>query len=259
MPQDLVITIVQTKLVWESPEKNIVALEAKLANTSFTNLIVLPEMFNTGFSMHSSRLCEKMDGLCHNWLKKMAKKHRCTIGGSLIIEEDGKYYNRFLLVNEDGDTTSYDKRHLFRMANEHDSFTGGSSKVVCNIKGWRVVPYVCYDLRFPVWCRNDNNADLYLFIANWPEVRRDPWKNLLEARAHENQVYVIGVNRVGKDENNIAYSGDSLVFDPKGNQLSKIAPYTENIEHITVSYTELEEYREKFPAYLDADKFKINR
>lgn len=234
-----------------------------------TDLIVLPEMFTTGFSMSPEKFAEPMDGLTVNWMIEKAKEKSCAITGSFICEENGKCFNRLLWVNADGSFSTYDKRHLFRMANEDDHYSAGQKKIIVELKGWRICPLICYDLRFPVWSRNklvmENKDplnlhyeyDLLIYVANWPEIRSYPWKALLLARAIENQSYVVGLNRVGNDGNNIYHSGDSAVINSKGMIISKTKSHEELIETIILEHAELTAFRTLFPAALDADAFEI--
>ena len=256
--QDLKVTIIQTALYWESIDENLEMFGQKTSQIEDeTDLIVLPEMFNTAFTMSSEKLAEEMDGKTMQWMKNAAKAKNCVVVGSLIINENGNYYNRLIWMRTDGSYETYDKRHLFRMMDEHKYFSGGDRRIVVELNGWRICPLVCYDLRFPVWCRNKGDYDCLIYIANWPEARRNAWNTLLLARAIENQVYVIGVNRIGKDGNEIAFSGDSVVIDPKGQIISQTQSYQENIETVSLSYEELEDFRKKFPVDLDGDEFVI--
>ena len=261
---DLKITILQTPLHWESKEKNIEMFSEKLAAiTEATDVIVLPEMFSTGFSMNPEKFAESMTGPTMNWIKAKAHEKNCVITGSFIAEEDGNYFNRLVWVWPNGTFSSYDKRHLFRMGDEHNHYGFGKNKLVVELKGWKICPLVCYDLRFPVWSRNHmvtgggQSYDVLIYVANWPERRNHHWKTLLLARAIENQSYVVGLNRIGNDGNDISHSGDSAVIDPKGVIISKTKAGEESIETITLNYSELQEYRKAFPAALDADDFKI--
>ncbi len=222
-----------------------------------TDLIVLPEMFNTGFSMNSERLAETMDGPTVLWMRDQAKSSRAAIYGSAIITENGRYFNRGIFARPDGTISQYDKRHLFRMAGEHQHFAAGMERVVVNWQGWRILLQVCYDLRFPVFSRNRNDHDLMLYVANWPEARRYAWSQLLIARAIENRSYVAGVNRVGMDGNGIHYTGDSVVLDPKGAMVAAAEPATLATINAVLHAAELQAFRKKFPADLDADDFEL--
>lgn len=256
---DLKITIIQTPLHWENKEKNLEMFSKKLASiTEATDVIVLPEMFSTGFSMKPEKFAEPMNGPTMDWITTKAKEKNCVITGSFIAEENGKYFNRMVWMKPDGTFSIYDKRHLFRMGDEHNHYSFGKNKLVVELKGWKICPLVCYDLRFPVWSRNvKSEYDVLIYAANWPERRNHHWKTLLLARAIENQSYVIGVNRIGDDGNAISHSGDSAVIDPRGLIISKTKANEESIETVTLNYSELAEYRKAFPAALDADGFKI--
>ncbi len=269
---DLKITIIQSNLHWENKEENKIMFSQKIDSiTDKTDLIVLPEMFTTGFSMKPKQFAESMDGYTVEWMKEQAKKKNCIITGSFICVEDGNYFNRLLWVNPDGSYSIYDKRHLFRMANEDSHYTAGQKKIVVELNGWKICPLVCYDLRFPVWSRNTliryNAAykddiqyeyDVLIYVANWPEVRSYPWKTLLLARAIENQCYVVGLNRVGNDGNTIYHSGDSAIVNAKGMIISRTKPHDESVETVLLNYDELHSFRKSFPAMLDADTFEIN-
>ncbi len=257
--QDLKVTIVQCPLEWENIDANLNALTKRLEGikSGDTDLIVLPEMFTTGFTMNAAGVAEGMDGKAFAWLKKTAAEKQCVVTGSVIIKEEESFYNRLIWMSADGTYEKYDKRHLFRMGNEHHTYTMGTEKLITTIKGWRIRPLVCYDLRFPVWSRNRNDYDVLIYLANWPEVRNYPWKQLLIARAIENQAYVIGVNRTGKDGAGIDHSGDSSVISPRGLPISKTQAHSDSVETLTLSYSEQEEFRKIFPASLDADEFVI--
>jgi omega-amidase len=262
---DLHVTIVQSSLHWENVDRNLEMFDQKLRSiTDGTDLIVLPEMFSTGFTMDTKGAAEEMNGKSMQWLAKKAKQKDCVITGSLIIHDNGHYYNRLVWMKPDGTFVHYDKRHLFRMAHEHEYFTAGKQRLVVLLKGWKICPLICYDLRFPVWSRNgystgthDASYDCLIYVANWPDRRRHAWRTLLLARAIENQCYVIGLNRVGKDGKDIGYSGDSAVIDPKGEVISRTKPDEESIETVTMSMKGLEEFRKAFPVGMDADHFDI--
>lgn len=256
--QDLRVTLVQSMLHWEDVTANLQMFAEKLAPLAgATDLVVLPEMFNTGFSMNSEKLAGTMDGATVVWLRQQALQLGAAIYGSAVIKENGHYYNRGLFVRPDGSITTYDKRHLFRMAREHEHYTAGRERVIVVHESWRILLQVCYDLRFPVFSRNRNDHDLVLYVANWPEPRSFAWRQLLIARAIENQCYVIGVNRVGMGGSADHYSGDSVVLDPKGASIASCSPATEAITTTTLDHAGLIAFREKFPAYLDADDFEL--
>lgn len=259
MKGDLKITLVQPHLAWEAPLQNIVNL-SKLIGTirkSSTNLILLPEMFTTGFSMNAMKLAEPMNGNAVEWMIETAAKKNAVLCGSLIIKAKGNYFNRLIWAQPDGKILYYDKRHLFTMAKENKVYTPGKKKLVVNLIGWKICPLVCYDLRFPVWSRSDGTVDLLLYVANWPSRRSYAWKQLLIARAIENQCYVAGLNRVGNDGENIDYTGDSIVLDPMGMPVKSIMPSAESVTTITLPLKPLSGLRKTFPVMNDADTFTI--
>ncbi|NCP45339.1 MAG: amidohydrolase [Flavobacteriales bacterium] len=264
---NLTVTIIQTALCWEDKAKNLAQFSEKIkAINSKTDIIVLPEMFSTGFSMNSEKLAEPMYGETVDWLKKQAKSKNAIIIASLIIEEDTKFFNRLIWMQPDGQHFHYDKRHLFTMAGEDQYFNAGENRLIVHYKGWRICPLICYDLRFPAWSRNISLAepknthefDCLIYIANWPTVRISHWNKLLEARAIENQCYVVGVNIIGKDGNEKEYSGNSAVIEPKGECISKTKPNEESVETLKLDLKELNDYRQKFPVIEDADDFHLD-
>ncbi|HKR05680.1 MAG TPA: amidohydrolase [Bacteroidia bacterium] len=260
--KDLKVTIVQTKLFWENIPKNLEHFSEKLKaiRKNSTDLILLPEMFSTGFTMNAKNLAEKMNGSAMKWMQDAASAKNAVVCGSLIITEDQNYFNRLIWMSPDGTYKKYDKRHLFRMATENDIYKPGTEKIIVEIKDWRICPLVCYDLRFPVWSRNDalnKKYDLLIYVANWPEKRVYAWKQLLIARAIENQSYVIGLNRIGKDGNGFNHTGDSAAINFLGEKISKTKSSKESVETISLSWKKLKEYRESFPALLDGDEFEI--
>jgi predicted amidohydrolase len=260
---DLTVSLIQANLHWEDIPANLAMFDQKIDSIKErTEVIVLPEMFSTGFSMQSSKLAETMDGSAVQWMKKKAKERNVIITGSLIIEENGEYYNRLIWMLPNGTYGTYNKRHLFAFADEHNHYKAGDKRLIAQVKGWKICLTVCYDLRFPVWSRNtlqDNGTpayDVLINVANWPERRSTPWRALLQARAIENQSYVIGVNRVGNDGNNIYHSGDSSLIDPVGEIIHHKA-HDEDVFTYTLSRAHLDELRAKFPFMKDADKFMI--
>ncbi|MBX0333925.1 amidohydrolase [Pontibacter sp. HSC-14F20] len=257
--QDLRITIIQTSLHWQDASANRTMFSEKLAAAApTTDLIVLPEMFTTGFSMDAAGLAEEAEGPTLQWMKEEAAKYSAVLTGSVIVRKNGQYYNRLFWVRPDGTYEHYNKRHLFRIAKEHHSYTSGKEKLLVELKSWNICPLVCYDLRFPVWSRNTGSQyDLLLYVANWPKPRNYAWSTLLQARAIENLSYVVGVNRVGTDGNGHPYTGDSAIIHPKGHKLIETAE-AEGIHTITLSKQELTDFREAFPAHLDADDFTLN-
>jgi len=273
----LTITTIQTNLVWENKIANLQGIEKKINSLQEkTEIIVLPEMFSTGFIMQPQLLAETMDGETVQWMKEVAAKNKVILTGSIIIEEEGNFYNRLIWMLPNGQFGSYDKRHLFGFAEEEKHYTAGNKRLIASAKGWKINLQICYDLRFPVWGRNrilqtdsstDENVssektttditpeyDILIYVANWPERRNHAWKTLLCARAIENQCYVIGVNRVGRDGNNINYSGNSLVIDPLGEVLYHM-PHDEDIFTITLEKEHLQDVRNKFPFWKDGDYF----
>lgn len=263
----LTFTLIQSNLHWEDKKANLQMFEDKInAIKEKTEVIILPEMFSTGFSMKPELLAEKMNGETVQWMKKMAKEKRVVITGSVIIEEEGNYYNRLIWMLPNGEYGIYDKRHLFGYGEEDQHYTSGNKRLIASVKGWKINLQVCYDLRFPVWARQQsqplNDAkdgteyDVLIYVANWPERRNHAWKTLLTARAIENQCYVIGVNRTGTDGNDIFYNGDSMVIDPLGEIIYQKAK-EEDIFTITLTKEKLEEVRTKFPFWKDGDHFLL--
>ncbi len=257
MPSDFLhITLIQHNIVWEDKEANLHQLEEKIkAITGPKHVVVLPEMFSTGFSMATDALAEPMDGPSVQWMARAASTYRCILTGSLIITEEGRCYNRMLWVQPDGQIGHYDKRHLFAYAQEDKSFTPGSTRQIVQVNGWKINLLVCYDLRFPVWARNTGEEyDVLIYVANWPVQRSIAWKTLLQARAIENMSYVVGVNRVGTDGKGNKYAGDSSVIGPLGDILYQKADL-EDCFTVTLDKTKLTETRNHLPFLKDADKF----
>jgi omega-amidase len=260
----LTITTIQTNLFWENKQANLRMLEDKINSIpEKTEIVVLPEMFSTGFSMNAEVLAEPMDGKTISWMQEMSAKNGIVLTGSIIIKEDDKYFNRLVWMLPNGNYGYYDKRHLFAYAGENKFYNPGNKRLIASVKGWKINLQVCYDLRFPVWARQNSAAeketpeyDLLLYVANWPERRSHAWKTLLCARAIENQTYVVGVNRVGKDGNDIYHSGNSMIIDPLGEVLYHMAD-DEDIFTITLQKEHEEQVREKFPFWKDADEFGI--
>ena len=261
--QDLKISAIQTLPSWGDRESNLHRLDTLLEGSPVVDLLVLPEMFNTGFIVEPAPVAEQMDGPTVRWMASRASAFDCIVTGSLIIEDRGKYYNRLIWMPPDGHFVHYDKRHLFRMAGEDQRFSMGIKKLIVEVKGWKVCPLVCYDLRFPVWSKNTivdgrHAYDLLIYAANWPEARRHAWRSLLLARAVENQAYVIGLNRVGEDGTGIGHTGDSAVIDPRGGTLVSFPPGEEKVETFSLDMHELIKIREQFRVGLDWDDFAIN-
>jgi omega-amidase len=267
---DLSVTIIQTDLFWENSTANLANLEEKMAQISLpTDLVILPEMFTTGFTMNAKSVAEPMNYTTFKWLKQQAIRTQAVVTGSFIVKEGQYYFNRLIWMRPDGSFETYDKRHLFRMGEEDKTFTAGTKRLIVKLKDWRICPLICYDLRFPVWSRNnilknseprtqnsELSYDLLIYVANWPRVRSQVWDTLLQARAIENQSYCIGVNRVGKDGMGLDYSGNSAIIDFKGHQLF-YQKDSEGIHNQILNKKELEDFRNKFPTYLDADGFEI--
>jgi predicted amidohydrolase len=249
------VTLIQSDIIWEDRISNLKKYQEKLNQIESTDLIILPEMFTTGFSMSPKDISEKMDGETIQWMKQNAHKMNSAICGSIIIEEDTKYFNRFIWVNPDGSIHHYDKRHLFSFAGENENYTPGNEKIIIEYKGWKICPLICYDLRFPVWSRNSEDYDLLIYVANWPDKRKSAWKSLLTARAIENQCYVIGVNRVGEDSKNY-YSGDSSLINALGETLYTNSHIEETYSN-TISKYDLNKVRTQLPFLNDKDNFKI--
>ncbi len=251
------VSVLQTELVWHDAAANRERFARHIAALPATDVIVLPEMFTTGFSMLAQELAETMDGATVAWMRELAAGRGAALCGSVIVRDGTDCYNRFLWVPPDGAVITYDKRHLFRMAGEDDAYAAGEQRCVVEYRGWRILPLVCYDLRFPVWSRSVGaDYDLMLCVANWPTPRRNAWQTLLRARAIENVCYVAAVNRVGEDGNGVRYSGDSAVIDYLGNDLATLAE-AEAVTTVPIDLAPLTRFRQKFPVHLDADSFTL--
>lgn len=261
----LKIAFIQCDLAWEDRHANIKYFENAINEIGQSaDLILLPEMFDSGFTMRASKVAQPSDGPVLNWMKYMAEKSKALLLGSTVVEEKGNYYNRLFWVEPTGQSDFYDKRHLFRMGDEHKTFTPGGQKLVRSWKGWQICPLTCYDLRFPVWSRNrlvkdkeELEYDLLVFLANWPASRIVVWDTLLKARALENQAYVAGINRIGEDGEGISYNGHSKLFDFKGSVILDSGQGM-NIRIVEIDKQALTTFRRKFPAFLDADSFRID-
>ena len=257
------IALVQAELTWEDNDKNLNHFSRILENIEGVDIFVLPEMFNSGFTINSDSIGQTMEGEAVCWLQKMAIKKDAVFVASLIILENSKRYNRLVWATPNGETNTYDKKHLFRMANEHNYFTPGNERIIIEHKGIRFCPQICYDLRFPIWSRNSGGQsklpvyDCLIYVANWPKVRSDAWTSLLKARAIENQAFVVGVNRVGLYGNGIEYSGDSRFFSPKGDRLDQVISGKEMISIVSIDLKILNNFRENFPVFDDGDLFKL--
>jgi predicted amidohydrolase len=257
MNSHLRVTILQCDLAWRDPAANRANLARHFRGlVGHTDLVVLPEMFSTGFSMDAEALAEDMDGPTVGWLREEAAALGCVITGSLIVRDDGHCYNRLVWARPDGSLAHYDKRHLFRMAGEHEHFAAGSRRLIVTLKGWRICPMVCYDLRFPVWSRSRGDYDALIYVANWPARRRLAWQSLLRARAIENLACVVGVNRIGRDGNGVTYAGDSVALDHLGQPLGSDGD-GDRVETAVLDLESLQSWRRSFPAHLDADEFEL--
>ena len=258
--QDLKATLVETDLVWENITVNAERISSLIEkNIAETDLIILPEMFTTGFTMRPELFYEEPYGKTFEWMKRLASRHQALVLGSYIIREGGHYYNRLHAVTGSELLGTYDKKHLFRMGKEHESYESGTKQLIINYKGWSIMPLICYDLRFPVWSRNKltnskQSYDLLVYVANWPQRRSLQWQRLLVSRAIENQCYVIGVNRIGNDGNNVPHSGNSVALDYFGEEISQP---TQSVQTVSFSISALNQYRKDFPAWQDADEFSI--
>lgn len=253
------ITLYQTDIAWEDKLENLRRVKLALEKLQGeTNLLVLPETFATGFSMNTDKLAEPINGPTLGLLQQYASKYGIALAGSCIIRHEREYRNRFFFLTPEGNATYYDKRHLFRMGNENEHFSPGRERTIIHFREFRILPQVCYDLRFPVWSRNvECEYDLLLYVACWPASRRHVWDTLLQARAIENQCYVCGVNRIGTDGNGIRYNGGSVVYSPKGERLASVPDEHEGISTIRLDLEGLHVFRRHFPVWQDADKFKI--
>lgn len=262
--QDLNITLIQSSLHWENADANRKQFAEKIASIEgTTDLIILPEMFTTGFTMSPEKVAETANGKTYQWMQALAEKTKATILGSLIISDKNNYYNRLMVVNPDGTSHHYDKKHLFAYAGEDKAFSSGNERLIFDLKGWKVCPMVCYDLRFPAWARNSydtttNNSayDLLLYVANWPKPRVNAWDALLTARAIENQAYVAGVNRIGLDDNKNEYIGHSAVYNYLGNTIESLGE-NEGLTTVNLSATAQAAFRKKLPFLQDGDEFVI--
>lgn len=263
--QTLTISLIQGATRWHDAPGNREYYGRLVRGAAPSDLIVLPETFLSGFTNDTLANAESMDGPSVAWMRALADEVNATITGSLVIRDGDTVYNRLIWAAPNGEMAWYDKRHLFRMAGEHTRYGGGNERLVVELKGWRILPQVCYDLRFPVWLRNGRNEDaaggmdydLALFVANWPAPRRQPWRTLLRARAIENLAYVIGVNRVGVDGNDLPYAGDSAVIDPVGEPLVELGTQ-EQVVTVVLDPAPLKAHRERFPAWMDADRFSLD-
>ena len=258
MKDKIKLALVQTDIVWESKKDNL-SRYTRLIDKIETSpdIIVLPEMFLTGFSVNNISLAEGEDGITMQWMRKVSKRSNAVVTGSMIFSENNKVFNRLIWMCPSGEWQYYDKRHLFTLAGEDNHFNPGTERKIFNLHGWKILPLVCYDLRFPVWSRNSDDYDLLIYCANWPASRMFVWDILLAARAMENQSYVCGVNRVGIDINHVQHNGGSVIINPKGEKILSFRENEENISTCSISKKELEEFRKKFPVLKDRDKYQL--
>ncbi len=258
MKSELNVALIQSNLVWENPKQNRMEFTSKISAISDSvNLIILPEMFTSGFTMHPKQVAEPMNGDTVLWMKKIAQLKQSAITGSIVIKENEKYYNRLLFVLPNGKIEYYDKKHTFTLAGEHKAYTAGSKVLTVDYLGWKICPLVCYDLRFPVWARNTNDYDVLLYVANWPKVRIAAWDALLKARAIENMAYCIGVNRVGLDANNHEYPGHSRTFDVLGKRIDTLPIGLEATELLLLTKDHVMKNRKKLGFLKDRDLFNL--
>ena len=259
MNKVLNISLVQTDTVWQDVGRNLERLTLKLDGISNdTDVVILSELFSTGFTMKADKVAESMNGKAVLWMQQQASKKHCLVIGSLLIGESENFYNRLIVAFPSGELKYYDKRHLFSFAGEDKVFSQGTDRLVFDYKGFRICPLICYDLRFPVWSRNTDNIDLLLYVANWPDARMLAWDTLLKARAIENLCYVAGLNRVGVDNNDLVYTGHSALFDAMGATLLTLEPGKERIKSFSIDKRHLEQVRDKFRFLEDKDKFIID-
>lgn len=259
MAEKLTTALIQADLEWENPAANKEKLEKQINELEGdTDLIVLPEMFTTGFSMNAENLAEPHKGPSFKWMQKIASENDAAVTGSIITSENGKYYNRLYFVFPDGSSEKYDKRHTFTLAKEHETYDSGTERLIVNYKDWKICPLVCYDLRFPVWSRNTEDYDVLIYVANWPAARVLAWDTLLRARAIENMSYCIGLNRVGRDGKDLDYLGHSAVYDSLGKEVSFRKEESAFTEIVTLEKSHLKETRSQLRFLLDRDKFTVH-
>jgi len=257
MKKNLNISLIQSNLFWEDLNKNLSHFEGIISKISDTDIILLPEMFNTSFCPKSTHLAETMEGETISWMKKISKNKNCAISGTLMIKENGKVYNRLLWISKEEDISTYDKSHLFSLVKENKSITKGEKRLIIEIADWKICPLICYDLRFPVFSRNNVDYDILIYLANWPIKRIDAWDTLLKARAIENQAYTIGVNRVGEDGNKVPFNGHSKVFDAFGKELLSATENKEEVLQINLSLDDLKLKRRQMNFLQDRDEFTL--
>ena len=258
MQETLTAVAIQANLVWENSQKNLASFEKTINElSSEVDLVVLPEMFSTGFTMQPKMVAEPMNGTTVDWMRRMATSKHTAIVGSVVIEENNSYHNRAIFVYPDGRIETYDKRHSFSLAGEDEEYTSGTQKLIVDYKGWKLFPLICYDLRFPVWSRYNDDYEVLLYMANWPKPRIVAWDSLLKARAIENMSYCIGVNRVGQDENGYEYIGHTTAYDYLGEEIATTQEGEEGYLQITLHKSGLNETRKKLNFLNDRDQFTI--
>lgn len=257
MKEQILVAQVQPDMIWEDINANLDLLEGMLEKVSAdTDLIVLPETFSTGFTMQSARFAEEVDGKAVQWMRRVAREKKSHVTGSVIIRENGNIYNRLFWISSEGVEGYYDKRHLFRMGREDENFIPGNSREVFKLGPFRFLPQICYDLRFPVFSRNQRDYDVLFYVANWPALRQPVWETLTRARAMENQAYVLGVNRVGKDGLGVAHVGGTCAINPIGDEMDRM-DNKPGIQAITLDLKKIREFRERFPVWKDGDRFSL--
>jgi len=253
--QNLTVALIQQEIVPNNPQQNLDTFAYAMNGLCDCDLVILPEVFTTGFCSNARNYAEFVDGSAYQWMAQQAQKLNAVVTGSLVVKEGENHFNRLVWMRPNGTYIHYDKRHLFRMAGEHERYASGTERLLVELNGWRILPLICYDLRFPVWSRNRNDYDLAFYVANWPSARALHWNRLLQARAIENLSYVVGVNRVGMDEKHQHYSGDSSVFSSTGEVV--FSSQEAGAFVVELFADKLKEHRSNFPAYMDADEFQI--
>lgn len=254
--EGLRVSVIQTPLHWENVEANLAMFTMWVGKATPADIVVLPEMFTTGFSMHPGEFATESYSKGLEWMLATAKDKNTAITGSMMAHEDGKYYNRLLFVTPEGEVFQYDKRHLFSLGDEANHFTAGDKQLIVNYKGWKICPLICYDLRFPVWSRNTMGYDILIYVANWPTSRSEHWRSLLKARAIENQCFVVGCNRMGRDGNGLEHDGYSALIDYSGQVLEEVAQKPDVLFTIFTKDA-LDGYRQNFPFLADGDDFSF--
>ena len=257
MKQNLNLSLIQSNLFWEDVDKNLLHFEELISTISETNIILLPEMFNTAFCPKSTHLAETMDGKTVSWMKNISKRKDCAIAGTLMVREGEKVFNRLVWISKNGTVNTYDKHHLFSLIKEERYISKGEGRLIVEEDGWKICPLVCYDLRFPVFSRNDVDYDVLIYLANWPVKRIEAWDTLLNARSIENQCYTIGVNRVGEDGNGITFNGHSKVFDAFGKEILSSTENKEEVLKIEISLDDLKLKRRQMNFLQDRDDFTL--